>query len=529
MTETMPTSFIPDDSRVSIAAGATLDLSGRSETIGSLVGAGTVTSSYAGTAVLTVGADNTASADFAGTIQDGAGTVGLTKTGTGVQVLSGANTYSGPTVVDGGVLKVTSLAALPTNVTVNVGGAFDVNALSLRPRSFIIAGAGAAGQIGALVNTASGSEASVENLTLASDATIGTSGSKLNVYGTIDGGGHTLTVAGPGETNIRINNSLTNLAGITVNTTGSGRLRLESSQAPASPFAITVNSGAIVDSWADKTFGANLGLILNGGSLQANGGTADFAAVWNGPVTVTGSAEVAANKHIRLQGAVSGTGSLTKIGLGTLTLSGANTYGGGTNVNAGTLLVNNASGSGTGNGAVVINSGATLGGTGAIGGAVTIHDGGWLSPGASPGVLAMESLLLEAGSTTVMEIDGLLRGTEHDGIDIGAEDGLTYGGALSLAFGNSTLLPAGTVIDLFSFNGTAAGSFGSVVSTGDQYAGTWVWDNVDTFSLEYGWQTLLFSHATGDLTIIPEPGTVVLLLIGLLGLACRRVRRQAGR
>ncbi|MDZ7617745.1 MAG: autotransporter-associated beta strand repeat-containing protein [Patescibacteria group bacterium] len=520
------TGVIPDTSRVSIAAGATLDLSGRSETIGSLVGAGTVTSSQAGTAILTVGADNTALAEFSGVIQNGAGTVGLTKIGTGVQILSGANTYSGPTVVNGGVLKVTSLAALPTNVTVNAGGTFDVNALHLQPRSFTIAGTGAAGQIGALVNTASGSEASVENVILAANATIGTSGSKLNVYGTINGGGHVLTVVGTSETNIRINNSLTDLAGITVNTAGSGRLRMESSQAPATPFAITVNSGAIVDSWADRTYGANLALNLNGGSLQANGGTGEFTAVWNGAVSLSGTPQVAANKHIQLLGTISGSGGLTKTGDGTLTLRGDNSYTGGTSVSAGTLLVNNTSGSGTGSGAVTINSGATLGGTGALGGAVTVRSGGWLRPGASPGVLAMDSLLLESGSTTVMEIDGLLRGTEYDGIDIGTENGLAYGGTLSLAFGNSTLFPAGTVLDLFSFTGTASGSFASVVSTGDYYAGTWAWDNVDTFSLDYGWQTLLFNHATGDLTIVPEPTAWAMLLVGLMGLACRRGRRH---
>ena len=39
-------------------------------------------------------------------------------------------------------------------------------------------------------------------------------------------------------------------------------------------------------------------------------------------------------------GALSGSGSLTKIGAGTLVLSGSNSYGGGTNVEAGTLAIN---------------------------------------------------------------------------------------------------------------------------------------------------------------------------------------------
>lgn len=77
-------------------------------------------------------------------------------------------------------------------------------------------------------------------------------------------------------------------------------------------------------------------------------------------------------------------GSLTKTGAGVLTLTGANTYNGGTFVSAGTLLAKNASGSATGTGAVTVQGGV-LGGTGIIapsaGNNVTISSGA-LSPGA---------------------------------------------------------------------------------------------------------------------------------------------------
>lgn len=58
-------------------------------------------------------------------------------------------------------------------------------------------------------------------------------------------------------------------------------------------------------------------------------------------------------------------GSFTKIGTGTLTLSGANTYAGITTVTAGTLLVTTKPSSGTGTSKVKVNAG-TLGGTGVI-------------------------------------------------------------------------------------------------------------------------------------------------------------------
>ncbi len=69
-----------------------------------------------------------------------------------------------------------------------------------------------------------------------------------------------------------------------------------------------------------------------------------------------------------------GTGSLGKVGTGTLTLTGANTYRNGTTILSGILLVSNSSGSGTGTGAVSVNAG-TLGGKGTIAGAVTVGTG----------------------------------------------------------------------------------------------------------------------------------------------------------
>lgn len=61
-------------------------------------------------------------------------------------------------------------------------------------------------------------------------------------------------------------------------------------------------------------------------------------------------------------------GSLTKTGVGTLTLTGYNTYTGGTILLDGKLEVSNTMGSATGSGIVTVKSG-TLGGTGTIIGA----------------------------------------------------------------------------------------------------------------------------------------------------------------
>jgi autotransporter-associated beta strand protein len=91
---------------------------------------------------------------------------------------------------------------------------------------------------------------------------------------------------------------------------------------------------------------------------------------------------------------IAGSGGLTLSGLGTLVLSGQNTFGGATQINGGTLLVNGAITS-----AVNVGTGATLGGTGTVG-AVT-NNGTLRSAGTTAGVgLTVGGDLTENGSST---------------------------------------------------------------------------------------------------------------------------------
>ncbi|KQV04380.1 autotransporter outer membrane beta-barrel domain-containing protein [Devosia sp. Root105] len=106
-----------------VASGATLRIdSNKTQTIGSLAGAGTVQlgnpqtmNTAAGSAQLTLGGNN-ASTTFSGVL---AGKGQLIKTGTGTLTLSGSNTFTGTTTVSGGGLNV--LGTLLSSVTAESG------------------------------------------------------------------------------------------------------------------------------------------------------------------------------------------------------------------------------------------------------------------------------------------------------------------------------------------------------------------------------------------------------------------------
>src|SRR2546423_8242764 len=105
-------------------------------------------------------------------------------------------------------------------------------------------------------------------------------------------------------------------------------------------------------------------------------------------------------------GTVNGSnGSLTKTGTGSLTLSGASTYEGGTTVTQGAVWVTNTMGSATGTGLVEVNAGI-LGGKGIIAGAVTVGTGS--GPGAflAPGAGAQKTNTLTVQGALTIKADG---------------------------------------------------------------------------------------------------------------------------
>jgi autotransporter-associated beta strand protein len=114
--------ILPVATAVQIAGGATLDLGGVEQTIGSLAGDGIVTNNSATPITFTI-APAAGSTTFAGSIVDSAGSdaISLRKLGAGTQILAGTNTFSGATLIQAGTLAINGYLQ-NSPVTVTAGG-----------------------------------------------------------------------------------------------------------------------------------------------------------------------------------------------------------------------------------------------------------------------------------------------------------------------------------------------------------------------------------------------------------------------
>ena len=196
----------------------------------------------------------------------------------------------------------------------------------------------------------------------------------------------------------------------------------------------------------------NVTAVIAKGSGAGTSGSIDLAGQPRALTVGNGNADVDLSAEVPISN-----GGLTKAGTGTLRLTSANTYAGGTILSLGRMLVNNPSGSGTGSGTVTVNGGV-LGGTGTMAGALMVNAGGTVSPGLSIGTLTFNSSAT-FGGTNFMEIDR--NGGSPLADKIVASGMINYGGTLVVTNAGAALA-GGEVFTLFQAP-SYSGAFGTTI------------------------------------------------------------------
>ncbi len=418
---------ISSSSGVNLAGtGATLDTSGTGGTaqIHNLTGvAGTVVNLGTTSAleVITTPSTNTT---FGGVIQ-GAGPVEFS--GGGTMTLTGVNTHTGFTEIQGTTLALSGSGSIASSSGVqldNGASSFDIS------------------------QTNSG--ASVRGLRAGSGTptTVTLGGKTLTITGTTGGSGFNGTIQGSGGVVIGNGTDVANQLFDGGNTYSGGT---------------TINSNGTLRVLADHGLGdASGGLTFNGGTLEAQVGFTSNRAIslTTAGTTSGGTFDVLNGETLTLGGVVSGAGGLTKIDTGTLTLTNAgNSYTGTTTVNAGTLALSGA-------GSIAASSGVTFnGGTFDISATTSGASVKGLSSTGGAGTVALGAQTLTITGTGA-SFSGVIGGT--GGLTIGdgttgatqrLSNANTYSGTTTLNTGSTLFLSGGGTLtggSTVSFGGTGA-------------------------------------------------------------------------
>lgn len=372
--------------------------------------------------------------------------------------------------------------------TVLVSGGVWNSSLSLTVGQF---GNGTYTQTGGSVSAAAGYIGSANGL-----ATGGT--------GSVTVTGGTLAYAG----NVNVGNTLAGSTGTgTMTVGGGGFISVANTLSRASNGTINVNPGGTLSIGIGGTTGALATSLTDNGLVIFNRTT-----------------------NYTYPNSISGTGSVTKLGASTLTISGSNSYSGDTSVITGTMNVTGQLGLTN----LTVYSAAALSGTGSILGPVTIDANGTITPGvAGVGSLGVGDFAM-AGSTALalMEITGSATG-QYDQVAAAGSNSLNWGlGTVAVTMNTTSSYVVGTVFHLFSgFNAYASTiSNISLSAAGTDYAGltfsdagSGLWQTGRNGSNQY----LEFNTSTGNLHVVPEPTTFAAVGIcsfglGVLLLANRR-------
>jgi autotransporter-associated beta strand protein len=545
---------ISNSSALTVASGATFAMAGFSETVGSIAGAGTI-SSASGTPTLSCGANNS-DTTFSGIIS---GTIALTKQGSGTLTLSGTNTYTRLTTISSGVLNIQNAQGTGTTaggVTVSSGAALELQGgITVGAEALTINNTGVSS--GGALRSISGNNTWGGTITLSTNAarinsdagtltlsaansitatninlTLGGAGN-LSVSGTITTGSGTLTKDGNGTLTLSGTNTYTGLT-----TVSTGVLNIQNAQGTGTTAGgVSVASGAALELQGGITVGAEA-LTINNTGISSGGALRNISGnnTWGGTITLSNNASrinsdagtltlsaansiTATNINLTLGGAgnlsVSGTittgsGTLTKDGSGTLTLSGANTFTGGTTLNAGTLNINNAGSAGTssaiGTGTFTI-AGGTINNTST--GDITLstnnaqnwngdftYTGGTRSLNLGTGAVTMNASRQVTVSGNMLTVGGVINDNSRS---------LTKAGAGTLAFGSNNVTIRGLTIS----EGTLRSTSGTLTLAGDySNSGTFTHNSgTVTFNGNNALQTVSGSSSTAFNLVTVDKGT----------------------
>ena len=470
------------------------------------IGNGATTGSISGSVSVGAGAtlrfNRSDNLTFGGAISGGGG---LSKLGAGTLTLTGNSTYTGGTTVSAGTLQVGNggnTGSIAGNVSVASAAALSFNRSNAVTFGGVISGDGGLAKLAGNTLTltgnntyAGGTTVSAGTLQLGNGAATGSINGNVSV-----GGGATLSINRSDDLAfgnvVSGSGGLTKLAGNTLTLTGentyagvttisAGTLRIGDGGTTGSVAGQITNNGFLTFNRSDNvTFGGaisgNGGVIKIGGNtltltgnntytggttvasgtLQVGNGGTTGSITGNVGVGLGGGAMLSFNRsdNVTFGGAISGIGTLSKLGAGTLTLPGTLSHTGGTVANAGTLQVRRLHQ----NNAVTINAGATLRvlesspglGSGHPSGdnamvsrpsSLTIATGGTLD-------LTNNDLILDyAGASPIAEIEALVASGYNIGIGDWQGDGIVSSVAaldgnyvLAIADNATLIAPFGT-------------------------------------------------------------------------------------
>jgi autotransporter-associated beta strand protein len=532
-------------SAVTVSSGAGLALNGFNQTIGSLAGNGTV-SLGTGSATLTLGGDN--SSTVFGGVVNGSGSV--TKVGTGTFAVTNTVVPAGFTItVNGGTFQLGNGGAggaltSPSTVVNNATYAWNRSDNREQGGTSVITGTGVFLKRGAGTYTLSGTNSysggtRIEEGTLRvnNPSAIGATTGSLTIHGgSLDLANFNIAVGNLTGTGGTITSSVGGSRTLTIGNgnAGGGTYQGVIADGTGTTSLVKTGTGTITLAGNNTFTGAT---TINGGTLRIGSGGTSGSIVAASSVTNNGTLIYDRSDDVTLTYGISGSGSVTKEGAGLLILTQANTYSGGTIVNAGTLRVQNTTGSATGSGTVVINNGGKLMGAGSIAGDIVVNPGGILSLGASIEVLTSGAAMLNDTSTFIYELDSSAPLGLAADLQVANGD-LSLFGIVSLDVGDLASSPTafdeGTTFSLINYADTWNGGLftvnGDAIGNGETFT-----DGLNTWRLDYTATTggvnfsSQYSNANFvNIVAVPEPPVLAIVAAGGVGFLMLRRRRHQG-